>query len=391
MTVTRVSTSIRRFRSLDHWRGVACLLVIVYHATLVHMSSAPEPTGGGVAQALLGVTHTLNLGVALFFVISGYCITAAADNARRRQGSVRWYFVRRFRRIYPPFWIVVASSIAMFFLFDYGWAHPLLSRSPWAQLRPWWYSPSQWFGNLTLTETWRPYVFGSGRAHFPGQAWTLCYEEQFYLVTGLLLAFSARRFFAGAVFVSVATIAVGIASRSAGFPILGFFFDGSWLLFAAGVLVYYQINYASAAQARIAQVVLLLAIPLGIWLSPIPGSIVGFTFAAALPMMYAFDNRISVAAALKPLKYCGDMCYSLYLVHQIPVKAVSTALRDAGIVSPWATLLVTVPASVIVSVVLGWTFHVVVERRFLNSSASSPDISRVGTKAEPTMASLAGA
>ena len=391
MTATVIAAPIRRFRSLDHWRGVACLLVIVYHATLVHVSSAPEQSTGGVAQALLGITHTLNLGVALFFVISGYCITAAADNARRRQHSVRWYFMRRFRRIYPPFWIVVACSIAMFFLFDYGWRHPLLSRAPWAQLRPWWYSPSQWFGNLTLTETWRPYVFGIGRAHFPGQAWTLCYEEQFYLVTGLLLAFCARRFFAGAALVSAATIAVGIASRSAGVPVVGFFFDGSWLLFAAGVLVYYHINYATAMQARLAQAALLLAIPLGVWLSPIPGSIIGFAFAAALPMMHAVDDRLSTAVALKPLKYCGDMCYSLYLIHQIPVKAVSTALRDAGIVSPWATLLVTVPASLIVSLVLGWTFHVAVERRFLNSSASRADVSRVDSNPEPTIASLAGA
>ena len=68
----------------------------------------------------------------------------------------------------------------------------------------------------------------------------------------------------------------------------------------------------------------------------------------------------------------------------------STALRDAGFASPWGTLLVTVPASVLVSVVLGGTFHVAVERRFLNTSASKPDVSRVGTSAEPGVPSLAG-
>jgi peptidoglycan/LPS O-acetylase OafA/YrhL len=64
--------------------------------------------------------------------------------------------------------------------------------------RPWWYSGWQWLGNLTLTESWRWHAIGDQRAHFPAQAWTLCYEEQFYAVVGLLLAISRRRFFSGA-------------------------------------------------------------------------------------------------------------------------------------------------------------------------------------------------
>ncbi len=379
-----------RFRSLDHWRGLACLLVIVYHATLVHMSSATAASTG-LAHTLLAVTHTLNLGVALFFVISGYCISAAADNARRRQHSVRWYFIRRFRRIYPPFWIVVVCSVALFFVFDYGWSRPLLSSPPWAQLRPWWYSPSQWFGNLTLTETWRHYVFGSARAHFPGQAWTLCYEEQFYFVTGLLLACCATRFFAGAALVSAATIAAMIVSRVSGVSIDGFFFDGSWLLFAAGVLAYYQINHAGRAGARVAQAVLVLAVPVSMIYSPMGGSVPALALAAALPLLHPLDARIASTPLLRPLELCGQMCYSLYLVHQIPVKAVSTALREAGVTSPWATLTITVPLCILVSVALGWLFHIAVERRFLNPSSSTEAAGRQMRGVESKVASLAGA
>jgi peptidoglycan/LPS O-acetylase OafA/YrhL len=362
-----------RFVSLDHWRGLACLMVVVYHSTIVYLASAPPADQQGVVAALLNMTHSLNVGVALFFVISGYCIAAAADNARRRNASVAEYFVRRVRRIYPPYWIVVLLSIALFFMFDYGWSAPLLSTEPWPQYRPWWYSASQWIGNLTLTETWRHHVAGGIRGHFPGQAWTLCYEEQFYFVTGMVLLCARRRFFTGIALVSLATVAIGVASQSTGTPVDGFFFDGSWLLFAAGVAVFYRIQYATALRARTIDLLLLaLVAASAVVRLPIYGAIVGFVFAAALPWLYKFDRQVSSAAVLKPLLYCGQMCYSLYLVHQIPVKGVTMALYRAGLTGSASTLAISVPVAVAVSVVLGSAFHVAVERRFLNTSAPAP-------------------
>src|SRR3954454_448248 len=94
----------RRFESLDHWRGLACLLVIVYHSTIVYLATHRDD--GSALRRLLDFTHHFNVGVALFFVISGYCIAAAADNSRVRRDHIGTYFVRRFRRIYPPYWIM---------------------------------------------------------------------------------------------------------------------------------------------------------------------------------------------------------------------------------------------------------------------------------------------
>lgn len=364
-------TPLRRFESLDHWRGLACLLVVVYHSTIVYLASAPSSSSGW-AHTAAEVTHTFNVGVALFFVISGYCIAAAADNARRKDSSTAEYFVRRFRRIYPPYWIIVMFSIALFFLVDYGWAHPLLSTEPWSQYRPWWYSPSQWFGNLTLTETWRSHVFGGIRGHFPGQAWTLCYEEQFYFVTGMALLFARRRFFEAIAGVSVLTLAASQAATATGVAVSGFFFDGSWLLFAAGVAAFYRIHYARGRGVLAIDAVLLALIPLSVVLHvPIYGAIVGFIFAAALPWLYRFDRPVASSRMLAPLLLCGQMCYSLYLVHQIPVKAVTMFLFRSGIHSAAATLLVATPAALLVAVGLGWGFHVAVERRFLNTRSSA--------------------
>jgi peptidoglycan/LPS O-acetylase OafA/YrhL len=360
-----------RFESLDHWRGLACLLVIVYHSTMVYLETSPPDDTA--LRGLLEFTHHFNVGVALFFVISGYCIAAAADNSRHRNDSIRTYFVRRFRRIYPPFWIVVALSIGAFFLMDYGWRAPLLSGGAWPQYRPTWFSGSQWIGNLTLSESWRYHLFGGAKGQFIGQAWTLCYEEQFYFVTGMLLVASRRWFFAGITLVSISTALAAAWARRTGFHVDGFFFDGSWLLFAVGVAVFYRLRYARGLRAVALDSVLLMAIPLSLWLSvPIYGAIAGFAFAAALPWLYRFDRQVAASAALKPLLVCGQMCYSLYLVHQIPVKAVTTALYRNGATGPLSTLFVVIPVSVGVSVGLGWMFHVAVERRFLNSPVREP-------------------
>ena len=49
------------------------------------------------------------------------------------------------------------------------------------------------------------------------------------------------------------------ASRQAGWDIEGFFFDGNWLMFAAGILVYYTTNYGGRAHQQGAAAFLLLA------------------------------------------------------------------------------------------------------------------------------------
>jgi len=356
-----------RYQTLDAWRGVACLMVVIYHATIITCATRPE-TGTGVAYDLVTFTHQLSAGVPMFFVISGYCISAAADSARRREHSVRTYFWRRFRRIYPPLWAIIAAGIVLFLTLDYVLFPGVLSNPPWAQFRPWWFSGWQWCGNLTLTETWRHYLIGNHRGHFPGQAWTLCYEEQFYALTGLMLLVAGRRFFTGGL---VVTGAVGLAMAISSYQDIavdGFFFDGSWLTFAAGMVVYYQSNYAGRTMRWCLNAVLAVAALLT-WcrVVAIPGGEVAFPFALLISLAHRFDVHTARVRFLVPFAFCGQMCYSLYLVHELPVKAISHSLHQAGVISDQATLLLTVPMSVAVCVFLGWLFYLAVERRFLNN------------------------
>src|SRR5262249_7449344 len=154
------------------------------------------------------------------------------------------YFTRRFWRIYPPYWAVLLLSILLVVAVGCALAPGVLSSSPRPQLRPRGVLWSHLAGDLPLTGTWPPYLFRNGRAHFVGQSWTLCYEEQFYLVVGLILLCAPRRLFLATVLVTLASVAVQLGAGILGSDVTGFFFDGSWLMFAAGVLVYYHLNYA---------------------------------------------------------------------------------------------------------------------------------------------------
>src|SRR4026207_1662106 len=134
-----------RYLTLDHWRGIACLAVLMNHAVWF-------PTGTAVARAVFVAAERLWIGVPIFFVISGYCISAAVD-AHRRQTSrpLHHYFTRRLRRVFPPYWVALAATGAIGAVVDVGVAgNPLSSTGEF--LRPGWYDSRQWLGNVTLTE-----------------------------------------------------------------------------------------------------------------------------------------------------------------------------------------------------------------------------------------------
>ena len=367
-----------RYRSLDVWRGAACLLVVIYHSTMVHLGSrvdAMENPSPGLLSSIVGSTHYMSIGVPIFFVISGYCISAAADAARRRPRPIRSYFTRRFRRIYPPFWSVVVLTAVFVGTVDLI-IPGILSSQPVPYLRPWWYSGWQWLGSLTLTETWRHHLVGGPRGNFPGHAWTLCYEEQFYAVMGFLLVVAPRRLFAA---IACVTLSVVLIVLLAGewMPIEGFFFDGSWLLFAAGIIVYYKINYASRITSRLIDVLFLAGL-LHAMFGPIPiaafdhnqrvNAIAALATALLFSVLHRWDLYFEGMAMLRPLAFCGKICYSMYLIHPPLVRCVGKSFHRLGVRGDLATLTLTTPISIAISIVAAWVFYTMVERRFLNAA-----------------------
>jgi peptidoglycan/LPS O-acetylase OafA/YrhL len=362
-----------RYRSLDFWRGVACLMVVVFHASYdVRIDEEPDPF-----RAIFRVVSYLWLGVPMFFVISGYCISAACDSARRRERAVGHYFFRRFRRIFPPYWIAVGLTLITVTAFTLAGRSDVF-HGGWHDFpRPNELSLSQWLGNLSLTEGWRGHLVADEGKWFLGHAWSLGYEEQFYALCGLVLFTMPRSFFTGLILVTLGAVLLRGASSALGFPRSGLFFDGYWLLFAAGAMVYYKVNYAGRAGQRAVDAAFVVLLAASAWLvfknrSDFAVSlVVCFAFALLLSVLHRRDEALHKSAWTRPVTFCGVMCYSLYLVHWPVTKAVSHGLFLAGVKGGVWTLFLVIPCSVAASVAVARAFHIHVERRFLNAPADT--------------------
>src|ERR1700730_9917341 len=96
----------RHVAFLDSLRGLAILLVFTFHSLGAAFSRDTLPWGGwfqnftGPRSFLALFPATLGwVGVAIFFVVSGFCIHLSFS----RQPRWASFFWRRFFRIYPPY------------------------------------------------------------------------------------------------------------------------------------------------------------------------------------------------------------------------------------------------------------------------------------------------
>jgi len=89
---------------LDMARGVAALLVFLFH---IHGGLKPS------MPVLADIVRFGSLGVPLFFVISGYVISASAEATLRKGESAGSFLKRRFLRIFPPFWLSIPVVLAV--------------------------------------------------------------------------------------------------------------------------------------------------------------------------------------------------------------------------------------------------------------------------------------
>jgi peptidoglycan/LPS O-acetylase OafA/YrhL len=309
-------------------------------------------------------------------VVSGYCIAATVDAGRSRPRAPLEFFRRRIRRIYPPYWAAFAASVLAFCVASHSGATWLLGNQDGFSVDPSGFTPRQWAGNLTLTEIpRRAFTSGATSEMLVGQAWSLCYEEQFYAVSGLILFLMPRRIFLGFAAVTGASLAVmGLrAFRLIPSP-QGLFFDGKWLLFAVGVLVYHTVNHAGPALRRASAWLLVFgaAVPL---LPPCRTVLKGLStelvascaFGAVLLALHRWDGRMARWRALRPLFACGEMCYSMYLVHTLVTAPVGHGLARMDVRGLWPTFALTVPLAVALSIALARLFYLGVERHFLNT------------------------
>ena len=373
-----------RYEMLDVWRGVACLMVVLHHSGFAIVLG--DSDSSWVRRAILDFVRLMDLGVPLFFVISGYCIAASMDSHRRR-GASPWTFLgRRFKRIYPPYWAALLVFVATIWALDHAgltWlhkgAHSLELKSP-GQL-----GRAQWLGNVTLTEMWRVKVWGGMSTEvYTRVAWSLCFEEQFYFVCFLALLVAPRRLYGVIGGLTVAIVGFRVWAFDVGWlPNYRGMFLELWHEFAVGLLVYWRLVAAPSDRARRAVDAILAAVLVAglIGLARPDWEVVGpigkfrSTWVAAGfgLVLIALRGRDEAAGRLAwpgPLRACGRRCYSIYLIHLPACTIGNEWLYSLGIVSFWGRVLVMIPLVSLAAVGAGWAFFRLVESRFLNPPAN---------------------
>ncbi|WP_435005791.1 acyltransferase family protein [Tundrisphaera lichenicola] len=356
-----------RYQALDVWRGIVCLVVVLEHAGVALWSGAGDASNfeGFVRRGIVWLLQ-LNVGAPLFFVISGYCIASSLDSSRRKGMPPSQFLARRLWRIFPPYWASIAVIGLLVMAIDrvgLDWLHRtgvgLELASPLELNR------AQWFGNFTLTETWRPLVGGSTPLLLNRVAWALCYQEQFYLICFLALIFAPKRLHAA---LRIATfVIVGLRVVLADFGWLPSYFGlfpDLWHEFAVGLALYWRINVAKSEVEKRAVELGLVGLVLVGWHQSMVSTVAAASFGLILIGFHRWDNAIARIRRLDGLRAIGRRSYAIYLIH-LPVCTVgNAALAEAGISGFWPRALIMIPAVTIGSVLAGWAFYALIDRRF---------------------------
>src|SRR4029450_1185274 len=155
---------------LDGLRGIAILMVLGHHYSIVWSRTIPLESG------IRSVLEFGWCGVDLFFALSGFLITGILIDAKGQESYFPRFYWRRLVRIFPLYYVFLAAVFVLLPFF------PGIGVTT-AQVAPWWY--------LTYLQNWKPNRGASDP--FLGHTWSLAVEEQFYGVWPLIVRFSSTK------------------------------------------------------------------------------------------------------------------------------------------------------------------------------------------------------
>lgn len=109
--MSREAHAAARSREIDALRGAAAIMVVAFHGNSLVAAS----TSGGL-DPVLALRHGLDLGVELFFVVSGYLVGGPFIRAMRdgrHPARLADYAMRRAARILPAYWLLLLATLAL--------------------------------------------------------------------------------------------------------------------------------------------------------------------------------------------------------------------------------------------------------------------------------------
>jgi peptidoglycan/LPS O-acetylase OafA/YrhL len=329
-----------------------------------------------VAFAMVFCQHYLGMpwgytGVDLFFVLSGFLITGILFDTRDRPDRVRSFFTRRVLRIFPLYYGLLLLFLLLTPLVHFHWSG-------------WWMYWVGYLGNVLrfvhpysrnpafLNAAYGWLTFGpTHRALYLGQLWSLCVEEQFYLVWPAVVFLVGERqrllWLCGAVVLVMPLVRV--FTMSALPPVytqlaLPYTFTPLRVdaLLLGGWLALMIRGQHRGAVLRAGQRLLWIAAPLLLiflvlsarsgqgestppWALTWGQSLVDVLYAAVIAAALLPGTLIYRICSLRPLRRFGQVTYGAYIFHDIPQGVYTLAVERLGREHTWllphSTLIVT--------------------------------------------------
>ena len=368
--VNQAPTATRTFRGhipgLDALRGVAVLLVIIYHFFM------GWPYWGSTVANMAGrVLRSGWVGVDVFFVLSGFLITSGLIDTRDHPHRAKRFYIRRSLRIFPAFY---ALLILAFFVL------PALSSLPGHSLTEKVSSAWPYFFGY-ISNIW---LVGAGDTvplHL-SVTWSLAVEEQFYVLWPLVVWWTPHKHLRKAV---VASLFFAFGAKLIALYLSGKVAASYWMFcrvdqFGAGALVSVLLREATFSESmwtglkRVGWFSLFAGSVVVLFKDKVPGTmfvllqpiLVGLGVAALV--MSIIDGGFKRFSKSRVLKFFGKYSYGMYLLHGLfipwlgPRASEAKILDRDAVVTMTGELLLFLALTVLTSLLL---FHLL-ENPFLN-------------------------
>jgi peptidoglycan/LPS O-acetylase OafA/YrhL len=285
----------KRLFELDALRGIAALAVVLFHFTYGY------DNGFGSLSSEKFYFRYGNMGVDLFFIISGFVIFMTLKNTKTTMD----FFVSRFSRLYPAYWAAIILTVVLTILLS----TPLEIRS---------YTIKQVLVNFTMLQSFFKIK------DVDGAYWTLAIELTFYFWMWFIFKIKKLNYIEWCC-VAWITLSLIISFLPKPFKnLLNVIFIARYAsLFIAGILFYLLKNGRKGLLIHVLVCISLLTS--FYYLQHLktqehpnePFDIVPFILLVLFYVVfYLFAYNKLVMFASKPLLFLGGISYSLYLIHE---------------------------------------------------------------------------
>lgn len=329
LPATEINSSAGRFQELDALRGVAALVVLLFHYSMNNATLLPF--------FKYGVT-----GVDLFFLISGFVIFRSISQVK----SGAEFLINRFCRLFPTYWVAVSFTFLIIFMNE----HVVTDLKTPINWEHYWY-------NMTMFQ----YYFNV--PNLDGPYWTMIVEMVFYLTMFVLLISNSLRSTVP-FFVLLVLFGLLLSDFYRGEGSIEFTADyfvnfpmAQYVALFLGGILFYRLHQTNTHRIR------LILLIIGCYLAQIvlfnagdgPDGHLSLTEYQLVLGCYFLLMFLFVFGKLRWLVnrytlFLGKISFALYLIHQyFSVSFLIPTLTKAGINVYVASYLIALPACLLVA------------------------------------------